>query len=355
MAGIWAEDRLPVVAAQKFGPPGATLSLFQRMWYSGRLLANEKALLTPMNAAGSAREFTVETGESVDSIATRLEQESFIPNADAFRTFLIYAGLDRQVQAGKYQISPAMTPLEIARKMEDATPEIVPFNILPGWRVEEIAAQLPTSGLSVSASDFLRLVRNPTPALLPAGAPQGATLEGFLMPGQYQIKRGATAEDLVVMFINHFNASITPEMRQGFARQDLDLEQAVTLASIIEREAVVADEQSTIASVFFNRLAQGMKLDSDPTVQYARGYQAVQQTWWKNPLTRDDLQVNSRYNTYIYPGLPPGPISEPGIDALRAVANPAKTGYFYFRAKCDGSGRHNFSTTYEEHLQNGCP
>ncbi len=157
------------------------------------------------------------------------------------------------------------------------------------------------------------------------------------------------------LFVKRFDEQVTPDLRKAYQNQDLDLASAVTLASIVQREAMVTDEQPTIASVFFNRLANGMKLDSDPTVQYALGYDEEKHTWWKNPLSQTDLQVNSRYNTYMYPGLPPGPIANPGIDALRAVANPAQTGYYYFRAKCDGSGRHSFSTTYQEHLQNACP
>jgi UPF0755 protein len=110
-----------------------------------------------------------------------------------------------------------------------------------------------------------------------------------------------------------------------------------------------------IASVFLNRLAAGMPLEADSTAQYALGYQEKTHTWWKNPLSLGDLQVDSPYNTYLYGGLPPGPISNPGLNALRAVAFPAQAEYYYFRAACDGSGEHNFAETFEEHLQNACP
>ena len=152
-----------------------------------------------------------------------------------------------------------------------------------------------------------------------------------------------------------FDSQVTNEMRQAFSRQGLDLYEAVTLASIVQRESMVADEQPIIASVFYNRLNNGMRLESDPTVQYALGYNDNQKTWWTNPLSLDDLNANSPYNTYVHTGLPPGPIDMPGISALRAVAYPAQTPYLFFRAKCDGSGRHNFSTTFDEHLQNECP
>jgi UPF0755 protein len=127
------------------------------------------------------------------------------------------------------------------------------------------------------------------------------------------------------------------------------------MASIIQREAVVDTEMPLIASVFYNRLAAGMDLQTDPTVQYALGYNNAQGTWWTNPLSRDDLNFDSPYNTYIYYGLPPGPISNPGEAALDAVAYPAESKYYYFQARCDGSGLHNFAETFEQHQENYCP
>lgn len=353
--GVGAADRLPRLVAEKFGPASPSLGLPQRIIYALRLLGSESSLLTPLDPRGQPRDFTVSLGESVNSIAFRLEEEHFIDNAAAFRTYLVYAGIDTAVRAGKYQLSPSMTAVQIARKLQNAVPEEVEFHILPGWRAEEIANSLPTSGLSVGPDEFLQIVNTPPADLVPQGFPQVDTLEGFLMPGEYTIKRGINPHDLVKLFVDRFDQKVTAEIRDGFAKQGLALDQGVTLASVVQREAVVVDEQPIIASVFYNRLADGMKLESDPTVQYAIGYDGNKQTWWKNPLSTEDLQIDSRYNTYRYAGLPPGPISNPGIEALRAVAYPAQTQYFYFRALCDGSGRHAFSVTYDEHLKNACP
>jgi len=124
------------------------------------------------------------------------------------------------------------------------------------------------------------------------------------------------------------------------------------LASIIEREAVQASERPLIASVFLNRLALGIPLQADPTVQYPLGRPDA---WWKAPLSIEDLQVDSPYNTYLHQGLPPGPIASPGLASLESVAAPVETSYLFFRAACDGSGRHLFATTFEEHLANACP
>jgi UPF0755 protein len=343
------------MAASKFGPPSARMSTTQKLMYSIRLLNNERDLLSPHSPQGQPRKFSIGLGESVNAISSRLEREGYIRSAETFRTYLVYAGLDTRVQAGEFTLSPSMNALEIAEELMDPIPEEVVFNILPGWRVEEIADALPTSGLQVTPAELLRVARSPTDDILPRGVPPGTPLEGFLMPGSYQIRRVVTASELAAIFTARFDERVSQEMRDGFASQGLSLVDAVKLASIVEREAVVADEQALIASVFYNRLAIGMKLDSDPTVQYAVGYQLGTNSWWKNPLMRSDLRFDSRYNTYIYPGLPPGPICNPGIGSLQAVASPAQSGYYFFRAQCDGSGRHFFAVTYEQHLQNACP
>jgi UPF0755 protein len=284
-----------------------------------------------------------------------LEDELFIPSAGAFRNYLIYAGLDTGVQAGKYELSPAMSAVEIAQALQDAVPSEVTFNILAGWRAEEIAGALPTSGLQVTEQEFLAVVNDPTPELFPSGVAELESLEGFLLPGSYILSREASALDLTGQFINGFNQALTPDLQEAFENQGLSVQEAVILASIVQREAVVEEEQPLVASVFYNRLAIGMRLESDPTVQYALGYLEEENTWWKNPLSMADLQFDSGYNTYIYAGLPPGPICNPGLQALRAVAYPAQTGYYFFRARCDGSGRHLFAVTYDDHLNNACP
>jgi UPF0755 protein len=154
--------------------------------------------------------------------------------------------------------------------------------------------------------------------------------------------------------LEEFNKAVTPKMRKAFQKNGLSLEQAVILASMVEKEAILPKEGPIIASVFYNRLAAGMKLESDPTVQYAIGYIQGSETWWKNPLSLSDLQVDSGYNTYQNSGLPPAPICNPGLSALNSVAFPASTNYYYFRATCDLSGKHSFSTSFEEHLKNAC-
>jgi len=155
--------------------------------------------------------------------------------------------------------------------------------------------------------------------------------------------------------VSRFLENLPGEFSTRCQQNGLSFHQCVTLASIVEKESMITAEQPLIASVFYNRLAVGMKLESDPTVQYALGSLSENSGYWKNPLTTSDLSVNSEYNTYLYPGIPPSPISNPGISALQAVIYPETSGYYYFRAKCDNSGAHNFAVSFQEHLMNACP
>lgn len=344
---------IPSRAARFYGPPAPSLSLPQRVQYAAMLLWYDGLLTQPLDVNGAPQTFTIEIGESVDAVANHLQAVGLIRDADAFRTYLIYSGLDTSIQAGEYELSTAMSAMDIARELQDATPEEVTFVVLPGWRVEEIAESLATSGLPITQDEFLAAAKAPPQQFdFLSGA---STVEGFLYPDSYIFSRDiSAAEDMVAEMVRNFAAHLTQDIRNGFARQGLTVYQAVTLASMIEREAVQDDEQSLIASVYLNRFKMGMKLDADPTVQYAIGYNFLQQTWWTNPLSLLDLQVNSVYNTYMYEGLPPTPIANPSLGALRAVAFPAETPYIFFRAKCDGSGFHEFSETFDEHLQNAC-
>jgi UPF0755 protein len=345
---------LPIRAARTYGPPAPWLSLPQRVQYAALLLWYNGLLTQPLDPGGAEQTFTIDVGESVDSVANHLESVGLIRDAASFRTYLIYSGLDTSIQAGDYQLSTAMSAMDVARELQDATPEEVTFVVLPGWRLEEIAESLPTSGLSITYDEFLRVAKSPPREFdFLAGA---SSLEGFLFPDSYIFSRSiSSADEMLYEMIRNFAAHLTPELRNGFEQQGLTVYQAVTVASLVEREAVQEEEQPLIASVYLNRLKMDMKLDADPTVQYAIGYNLLQQTWWTNPLSLLDLQVNSLYNTYIYEGLPPTPIANPSLGALRAVAFPDESNYVFFRARCDGSGYHEFSESFDEHLQNACP
>jgi len=344
---------IPSQATRIYGPPSSAMGFLQRVQYSALLLWYDGLLTRPLNADGVEQSFTIETGENVNSIANNLQIVGLIRDAESFRAYLIYSGLDTSIQAGDYQLSAAISAIDIARELQDATPEEVTFVILPGWRMEEIAASISTSGLNLTPEEFLAVAQTP-----PQGfdfLTEANTAEGFLFPDSYIFHREISAENLVNEFVRNFGLRLSPDVRNGFEKQGLTIHQAVTLASLVEREAVRDEEKPLIASVFLNRLKIGMKLDSDPTVQYAIGYDPVKRTWWRNPLSLEDLQFNSPYNTYLYTGFPPAPIANPSLSALHAVAFPAGTVYYFFRARCNDSGFHEFAETFEEHLANGCP
>lgn len=344
---------VPQAASQSFGEPSPSLDGWQRFSYGFQLVWNAGDLTQPSDLAGEEQSFNIQSGESVVSISNRLEQAGLIRNAGIFRTYLLWTGLDTVIQTGTYRLSPALTGFSIAQLLKSTTLTEITLTVLPGWRMEEIAATLPTSGLGFSPQAFLAAAAPPVASL--ALIPAGASAEGFLFPGSYILPRTTTAAQLVSILLQGFSSHLSPETLAAYSSRGLSLYQAVTMASIVQREAVVDTEMPLITSVFYNRLAAGMDLQTDPTVQYALGYNNAQGTWWTNPLSTDDLKFDSPYNTYIYPGLPPGPISNPSQAALEAVAHPAESNYYYFQAKCDGSGLHNFAETFEQHQQNYCP
>jgi UPF0755 protein len=335
-----------------YGPPTPSLSFPQRVEYAALLLWYDGLLTQPLDLSGSEQAFTINVGETVDAVANHLQSVGLIRDAEAFRSYMIYSGMDTSMQAGEYKLSTAMSAMDIAHELQDATPEEVTFVVLPGWRLEEIADSLATSGLSVTYDEFLSTAKTPPQDYdFLAGA---SSIEGFVYPDSYIFSRKISVEEMIRDMLRNFSAHLTLDLKNGFERQGLSVYQAVTLASMVEREAVHDEEQPLIASVYLNRLKIGMKLDADPTVQYAIGYNFLQRSWWTNPLSLLDLQINSAYNTYKYPGLPPTPIANPSLGALHAVAFPAATTDYFFRAKCDGSGFHEFSETFDEHLQNAC-
>ena len=347
---------VPRRAEQVYGSASPALNSIERLSYSLILLIQEDDLVRPVNPLGAERRFNIEIGESTPSVIGRLWEQGLISNPGAFRTYLRYSGLDTTLQAGVYTLSPSMSPIQLAQILQDATPAEVSFRILPGWRLEEIAAALPTSGLSITPGAFLQASRSiPQGYSFSEELGAAGSLEGFLLPDAYVFEREISTEGFILRLLDNFEDNLPARLRERFSQHNLSLLEAVTLASIVQREAVAEEEMPLIASVFYNRLAIGMKLDTDPTVQYALGYNPRQNTWWTNPLSLEDLQVDSLYNTYLYAGLPPGPIANPSLAALRAVAFPAQTPYYYFRAGCDESGRHSFAETFAEHLQNACP
>ena len=297
--------------------------------------------------------FTINPGETASTIAQRLQRQGLVSDAQLFLWLVRYRGVDAQLEAGEYELRANMSLDEIVESLQHGRLREVSVTIPEGKRAEEVAALLEERGLAQS-EEFLRLVRSGTGdygflADRPEGAP--SSLEGYLFPETYRIPADYDARGIVDLMLATFDERFSPEMRQAAAEKGMTIHEVVTLASVVEREAVVPEERPLIASVYLNRLEQGMYLQSDPTVQYALGYQEDVGQWWKIPMSlEEDVLVDSPYNTYMYPGLPPGPICNPGLASIQAMLEPAETTYLFFFSKFDGS--HAFAETYEEHLQN---
>lgn len=303
--------------------------------------------------------FTIEPGETAAAVSAKLAQAGLIVDADLFNLYMRYYGLDSKLEAGNFLLRANLTMPEVAQSLQHGMVEETVFTVPEGWRLEQVAEHLHQNGIA-DVQRFIAYARQgvnneglltkyPFLGNRPPGAP--SSLEGFLFPDTYRVPKNADEETIIRIMLDNFGRRVGKELQEKIKSQNRTVYEIISVASIVEREAVIEAERPVIASVYLNRLAQGKALEADPTVQYALGYQPDQKQWWKTPLPLEDLVgVNSEWNTYLRPGLPPGPICSPGLSAIRAVVEPAQTDYIFFVARGDGS--HAFAVTWEEHLKN---
>ncbi|MCL4507126.1 MAG: endolytic transglycosylase MltG [Chloroflexi bacterium] len=310
----------------------------------------------PLSNDPTPQTFVVSPGESVSDIGRQLQQEGLVKDGDLFRMYVRVNGLDSSINAGQFTLRPNMNIPEIAQTLQRALALETQVTIPEGKRLEEVA-ELLQEKVNINSDDFIRLARRADysyPFL--KDLPDGASLEGYLFPDTYRLPQNPTAQDVLLKMLDDYGAKVAPLMESAKGATNLTPRQILTLASIVEREAVVPSERPMIASVYLNRMKIGMALQADPTTQYALGYQPDQKSWWKKGLTLDDLKYADPggYNTYVNPELPPGPIASPGLSSIEAVITPAQTDYLYFVASCNGDGTHQFSKTFEEHQTKLC-
>jgi UPF0755 protein len=282
-------------------------------------------------------------GAPISVIGQRLVDAGVISSRPAFRYALWVTGQSRRLQAGEYRFDRPMRPVEVVRKIAQGDVFLQPITFPEGLTIREMAALFEKSGLG-EASEFIRAAANKDRiAHLDAGA---SDLEGYLFPATYTLPRRATAERLIELMVAGFEQAFDETLRTEAAGRGLDVRQAVTLASLVEKETAKAEERPLVAAVYANRLRIGMGLQCDPTVIYA-----LQRAGrFTGNLRREDLLFDSPYNTYRYAGLPPGPIASPGRAALEAAVRPADVPYIYFVSRNDGS--HAFAATLAEHNAN---
>ncbi|MCC7103983.1 MAG: endolytic transglycosylase MltG [Chloroflexi bacterium] len=308
----------------------------------------------PVDPSGATQVFTVKKGDTANSIGDALQRAGLIRSTLAFRMAIESRNLGNRIEAGDYELSPALSTGEIIDVLaRGAQARGRTVTVPEGWRIAQIGARLEAQGI-VKAEEFRKVALSPREFGIKLPDPAASSLEGFLFPDTYQVREGVTARDIAALRVQQFERHVDAARRQHAASQGLSLLQAVTLASIVERETGVGDERSIVAGVYRNRLTRGMLLGADPTVQYALASQdvvaAATYDYWKRELSADDLTVDSPYNTYRVAGLPPAPICNPGQASIDAALSPADTPYLYFVARGDGS--HAFAQTAEQHLAN---
>lgn len=317
-------------------------------WWSSVSAPPEAIAPSTVNKTAEASRVLIRipSGTATQQIGDELEEAGLIRSRsawDLWARWLQWQDPKGGFKAGTYQLSPNQPLSTIAEKIW--TGEVVQqnFTIPEGWSLRQMAAYFEEQGF-FPATDFLaaasQIDRNQYP-WLPANLPH---LEGFLYPDTYKVNGDRiTPQAVVKQMLDRFEQVALPLYQQGQNQTQLNLGQWVTLASIVEKEAVVPNERSRIAGVFMSRLRQGVALGADPTVEYALG---IQQTA-DRPLTLAEVKTPSPYNTYVNPGLPPTPIASPGLASLKAALYPENTPYLYFVARYDGT--HVFSRTLSEH------
>ncbi|MDO7908120.1 endolytic transglycosylase MltG [Paenibacillus sp. JX-17] len=311
--------------------------------------------MQPVSRQEQAVDFTIDKGMGTAAIADRLQEKGLIKNALVFKAYLKWKQAGGNFQAGTYAVQPGATFTEIINKLsagDVVKPDMIKFTIPEGYTIVQIADKLQAEGIA-DKQTFLKLANDPasfhSPLLagIPADAKLRYKLEGYLFPETYELPKGSTVQEIIQRMLDQLQKELDPipDLQALLDQRELTMHQALTMASLVEREVVADKERPLVAGVINNRLQRGMKLEIDATVQYLLYKQ-------KERLLYRDLEVESPYNTYKYKGLPPGPIANPSLESVKAVLDPEKSDYLFYVTKKDGSQEHLFAKTYQEHLKN---
>jgi len=303
-------------------------------------------LHVPRDPGAAAKEFTVRSGETLKEVSTSLQTQGLVRSSLAFELYARAKGDSSRIKAGRYSLSAGLSSVDILHKMVsgDVIVDSKKVTIPEGWRITQIAARLEAEGFF--PQERFKAAAHMKPEYQSywflSRLANGESLEGYLYPDTYELSRDAGADAVVGRMLDTFQEKVGEELRKAAEEQKRTARDIVILASIVQAESPVADMPG-IAGVFWNRLQNGMLLESDATVNYVLGTSKLQPTY-------KDVRVDSPYNTYRYRGLPPGPIGNPGADAIRASIHPAAHDFFFFLHNPDGETV--YSRTLNEHLRN---
>ena len=319
--------------------PGRVIALGALLLIVAAIAWFANALFQPFKGdGGEAVRVTIPQGSSLSQIADLLEEAGVVDNAGFFQLRARIEGHSGDLRPGSYGLKKDMSfSAALAALQEGVPPDVVQIAIPEGLSRKEIAPL--TDGLR---GNYIRATRR-SPALNPREykAPRGASLEGFLFPATYELKKGRRVNRLVAEQLNHFKTNFGKVDLSYARRKNLTAYDVLIIASLIDREAMVAKERPLIASVIYNRLKQGIPLGIDATVRFVTNN-------WKRPLRQSELANPSPFNTRVHAGLPPGPIGNPGLASIKAAARPAKTGFLFYVVKVDSCGEHKFAKTDAE-------
>jgi UPF0755 protein len=282
-------------------------------------------------------------GQSTIAIGRRLVEDGVVRDSIMFRVAAWWSGRARSLKAGEYRFDHPMSPLDVIDKLARGEVYVRKLTFPEGLTIAEMAAIFESQGFGPAAGFTEAAQRRELIADLD---PLATDLEGYLFPETYSLPRGTSPATLVALMVDRFRASFPPDLRAKVEAQGLSTRQIVTLASLVEKETAADDERPLVAAVYRNRMKIGMAMQADPTVIYALRKAGR----YDGNIRRADLQFDSPYNTYRYPGLPPGPIAAPGRASLVAAAEPADVNYLYFVSRNDGT--HVFAATLAEHNRN---
>jgi len=306
------------------------------LFASGYVLVFLLFLLVP--AAGSNNPVVLTPGMPFKEVTRVLEKEGIIRNRFHFRTLATMLGATRRVEAGEYLFSEPVWPLRVLLMLVRGDVIKYTLTIPEGATLRQVAQLLAGLGLTDESSV---LARTSDPDFIHSlGFHKVKTLEGYLFPETYKLKKGMTADEMITVFVDRFKKEWTPEMEKRASEIGMSPYEALILASIIEKEAKLSEERPLISAVFHNRLKIGMPLQADPTIIYGLG-------GIEGRLRKSHLKTPNPYNTYLKRGLPPTPIGNPGLSSMLAALNPAKVSYLYFVSRNDGS--HVFTSNLKGH------
>jgi len=275
--------------------------------------------------------FVIQKGEATDSIVKKLHKDGFIRSSSAFKLLLYKEGLIGKIQAGDFRLSSTMNAQKIAQELTHGTLDSW-ITLIEGWRSEEIGSYLVNQGFDIDINYWLSIINH-------------SNFEGFLFPDTYLIPKEASAEAVIKILRDNFDQKIEA-LVPSIQKSNLDLKEIVILASIVEREAKHEEDLSVVAGILIKRWRNDWPLQVDVSVQYIIG---KEENWWPK-VKKTDLKVDSSYNTYLYPGLPPAPICNPGFSTIKAVIDSQQSEYWYYLS--DKQGQMHYAETLEEHNQN---